>query len=105
MSDPIADALEQAIEFIEVADIDCQTSEDTAPWKAALMSALDYDVVAILAGEVERAGSQTAWAKSHAVSLPYVNDVLQGRREPGAKILDALGLVRVVTYRRKVPHV
>ena len=35
------------------------------------------------------------------VSQQYVNDVLKGRREPGESILKALGLERVVSYRRK----
>lgn len=45
--------------------------------------------------------SQVAWAKAHGVSPAYVSDVLAGRREPGKLVLDALGLERVVTYRRK----
>lgn len=45
--------------------------------------------------------SQTAWAKKHGVSAAYVSDVLAGRREPGKLILDALGLERVTSYRRK----
>jgi transcriptional regulator with XRE-family HTH domain len=35
------------------------------------------------------------------VSSQYLSDVLHGRREPGPKILNALGLERVVTYRKK----
>jgi hypothetical protein len=31
----------------------------------------------------------------------YVNDVLNERREPGDKILEALGIERIVTYRRR----
>lgn len=45
--------------------------------------------------------SQVAWAKANGVSPAYVSDVLAGRREPGKLVLDALGLERVVTYRRK----
>lgn len=47
------------------------------------------------------AGNNAAWAKQNGVSASYVSDVLAGRREPGKLILDALGLERVVTYRRK----
>lgn len=45
--------------------------------------------------------TQTAWAKANGVSPAYVSDILAGRREPGKLVLDALGLERVVTYRRK----
>lgn len=44
------------------------------------------------------AGSQRAWATEHGVSPVYVSDVLSGRREPGEKILDALGLRKIVSY-------
>lgn len=45
------------------------------------------------------AGGQKAWATRNSVSGAYVNDVLQGRREPGESITTALG------YRRKVEYV
>ena len=44
------------------------------------------------------AGSQQAWAYGVGVSPAYVTDVLIGRRDPGASILDALGLRKIVTY-------
>ena len=34
------------------------------------------------------------------VSAAYLNDYLHFRREPGAKLLDGLGLQRVTLYRR-----
>jgi DNA-binding transcriptional regulator YdaS (Cro superfamily) len=46
------------------------------------------------------AGSENAWAKANGVSQAYVNDTIRGRREPGASILRALGLERVIQYRR-----
>jgi DNA-binding transcriptional regulator YdaS (Cro superfamily) len=48
-----------------------------------------------------RSGSQKAWAAAHGVSPAYVHDALQGRREPGAKILAALGYERRVRYVRR----
>lgn len=45
--------------------------------------------------------SQKAWADRHKISASFVSDVLLGRREPAGKILDALGLERVVSYRKK----
>jgi hypothetical protein len=44
------------------------------------------------------AGSENAWAKANGLSQPYVNDTIKGRREPGAGILRALGLKRIIGY-------
>ena len=50
------------------------------------------------------AGStQVAVAAELGVSTQYVCDVLRGTRQPGPKILTALGLERHVTYRRVQP--
>lgn len=43
-------------------------------------------------------GSQKRFSEIHKVSIPYVNDVLHGRREPGEKILKALKMKRVTGY-------
>ena len=57
--------------------------------------------IAELHNAVAWAGSQKQWADDHGISYAYVSDVLQGKREPGDKVLDALGLVKVVTYQRR----
>ena len=57
-------------------------------------------VVALLESECAQAGSQAAWARKNHVSPAYLSDVLAGRREPGGKLLDALGLERFVSYER-----
>lgn len=57
------------------------------------------DVRSRLRDECAAAGSQAAWARRHQLSSPYVNDVVNGRREPGQAILDALKIERVVEYR------
>lgn len=44
---------------------------------------------------------QSVWAKEHGCAPSYVSDVLNGRRDPSPAILSALGLERVVSYRRK----
>ncbi len=44
-------------------------------------------------------GNQSAWAKQHNISLPYVNDVLNGRRMPGDKITKAMGLEKALLWR------
>lgn len=46
-------------------------------------------------------GSQLDFARKHGLSPSFVSDVLTGRRDPSKAILDAVGLERVVTYRRK----
>ena len=44
--------------------------------------------------------TQVAVAESMGVSASYLNDYLHFRREPGPKILEALGLRVVVGYER-----
>lgn len=46
----------------------------------------------------EAAGSQKAWAERHGLSSGTVGDVLHTRRDPGPKLLRALGLRRVTRY-------
>lgn len=58
------------------------------------------DPIALLRRAVTSAGSQRKWALAHGVSVQYVCDVLAGRREPGGKVLAALGVRRVVSYSR-----
>jgi len=45
--------------------------------------------------------NRSEYARKHSLSPAYVNDVLRGQREPGKKVLDSLGLEKVVSYRRK----
>lgn len=59
------------------------------------------NVKAELQAAIDKVGSQKAFALASGVSPQYVNDVLQGHRLAGDKLLDALGLERVVTIRRK----
>lgn len=56
------------------------------------------DVVARLSAACARAGSQKAWAEKVGVSAQYVCDVLMGRRDPGASILEPLGVHAEITY-------
>lgn len=58
-------------------------------------------VVVLLKQKVEEAGGQFAWARLNDVSRVYVSDVLAGRRDPAGKILEALGLEKVPTYRKR----
>lgn len=61
------------------------------------------DVIQMLRNRIKKAGTQTAAADELGVSKSFLSDVLNGEREPGEKLLGALGLERreVVTYVRK----
>lgn len=56
------------------------------------------NLLAILHLIVVRHGSQKDAAKALGISAQYLNDVLLKRREPGEKLLRALGYQRVVLY-------
>jgi transcriptional regulator with XRE-family HTH domain len=47
---------------------------------------------------IGQAGSQKALAKNLGISAAYLSDVLHFRREPGKKLLDAIGIRAEVTY-------
>lgn len=64
----------------------------------------DTNLLDLLRDACETAGSQRAWADGHGLSTAYVCDVLGGRRQPGKKVLDALGCERVTRYREKQPR-
>lgn len=46
-------------------------------------------------------GNQAKFARDNDMSSAYVSDVLNKRRDPGKKILDAVGLEKVTGYRSK----
>ena len=58
------------------------------------------DLYAKIRNSCSEAGGQTAWAFAHGISPQYVSDVLNGRTDPGPKILAALKYRRVITYER-----
>ena len=53
----------------------------------------------ILRAMAERAGSQKHLAATLGVKEPYLSRVINGKREPSAKLLAALGRQRIVIYR------
>lgn len=60
-------------------------------------------VLALLRREIARLGGQQQdFARLHGISNAYICDVLKRRREPGAKVLDALYLVKDVRYVPKI---
>lgn len=56
------------------------------------------DVRQMLRDKSDGAGSQKALAAQLGVSPQYLGDVLNGKREPGESILEALGLRKVACY-------
>ena len=55
----------------------------------------------LLQEEVNKAGSQLAWAKRVGARSTDVNNMLHGRRLPVQSILDGLGFERVLAYRSR----
>jgi hypothetical protein len=55
----------------------------------------DDAVVHLLRAAIEREGSQTAFAKGSGVNRSYINEVLNGKRHAGGRVLKALGLRKV----------
>lgn len=47
-------------------------------------------------------GGQNKLAKKLGISSAHLCDILHGRRQPGEKVLTALGLVKVVSYERRL---
>jgi transcriptional regulator with XRE-family HTH domain len=50
------------------------------------------NIIRILERHVRRAGSQKRAAEELGISAQYLNDLLQGRREPSDNVLEKLGL-------------
>lgn len=61
----------------------------------------EQEAMAALTTAIAKHGTQAAFADAFKMSRPYVSDMVSGRKDLSKKILDALGLERVVTYRRK----
>jgi hypothetical protein len=60
----------------------------------------ENQVIEMLGREVGKSESQQAWATANGMSPAHLCDVLYGRRRPAKAILAALGLEKIVTYRR-----
>jgi hypothetical protein len=57
----------------------------------------DKDVIGLLRVEIEKVGSQTAFARRYSVDRPNVNAMLSGRIPVSKDIADAIGLRRTYT--------
>jgi DNA-binding phage protein len=54
------------------------------------------DIVQLLWTEVQKAGSQTAWAEKNGLDRTHVSKFLHGARPPSDSIVGALGLRKAV---------
>jgi len=52
-----------------------------------------------LCRKASEVGGQKILARKLGVSETYLSDVINGRRDPADRLLSALGMERVVTYR------
>ena len=50
------------------------------------------DIRRLVRTEVAEAGSQSAWARKTGIPRPDINKVMQGKKPPSKKMIDALGL-------------
>jgi hypothetical protein len=59
----------------------------------------EEDVIRLLRVEIEKEGSQSAWARRHRIERPSVNAMLSGRIPVSKTVADALGLRRTYTLK------
>jgi transcriptional regulator with XRE-family HTH domain len=45
--------------------------------------------------------TQSELASELGISVSYLSDILNDRRDPGPRVLEALGVEKVVSYRKK----
>lgn len=57
------------------------------------------DIIIKIKNRIEERGSQKALAKEWGISEAYLCDILKGNRAPGPKILNPLGMKKVIRYR------
>ena len=55
-------------------------------------------VVSRIRAECKRLGSQKAYAEKCKVSTAFLNDVLNGRRDPTEPVIAPLGIKRTIVY-------
>ena len=60
----------------------------------------DGDLLVMLIGLVDEAGSQKEAARQLGISPQFLGDVLKGRRKLSRKILDALGYEMIPRYSK-----
>lgn len=65
----------------------------------------EQEAIEYLRNACQKAGGQRQFAELHGFSTGYISDVLAGKRALADRILIALGIERVVTYRKKRTNV
>ena len=58
------------------------------------------DVRELLRAEIDKAGTQTAWARRARVNRSIACSILAGKKTLQPKIVKALGLKKVIAYTR-----
>jgi DNA-binding transcriptional regulator YdaS (Cro superfamily) len=64
----------------------------------------EKDLLDLIRQGVDQAGNQKTYAKQCGVHPQYLNNVLHGSKSLGPTIRAALGVERVVYYRRQGAH-
>lgn len=63
---------------------------------------MTYDrLLAYLERQIALSDSQDAYAKRLGISPQYLSNIVNGVRQPGKKLLSALGLEKVIAYAQK----
>jgi len=62
---------------------------------------MKYDPIAMLRARLTADFNQSALADEMGISDQYLSEILRQKRPPSERILEFLGLERVVTYRPK----
>lgn len=62
---------------------------------------MKYDPIAMLRARLTEDFNQSALADEMGISDQYLSEILRQKRPPSERILEFLGLERVVTYRPK----
>ena len=71
--------------------------------EAAAQILREADLYGLLRTAIASAGSQEAWARSVPVSASFVSEVMGGRKSFSPRMLAALGVEEVKTFRRLDP--
>lgn len=62
------------------------------------------EVITLLRAEASKCASMTRYAKANGFTVQYLSDVFARKRQPGPRILEALGLRRQVKYVEVEPE-
>jgi hypothetical protein len=69
-------------------------------WEAFKMT--KESLIKLLHKKAERQESWTRLAESLGITPQYLQDIKDGRREPGDKLLRGLGMIKVITYVKEI---